>query len=65
MGKHAAVQYGGEVIAAQVRDEARRAFYADSSIWDHEMCGPGEACGSDCLYWEPDAIGDFYRPSSD
>lgn len=48
MGKHTAVEVGGAVVAAQVRDEDKAEFYA-SDIWDHEYCGPGEeACNEKC-----------------
>lgn len=49
MAKHEAVEFGGEIVAAQVRDEAKEEFYA-SDVWDHEFCADGDVCGDECIY---------------
>lgn len=52
VGKHTAVLVGNEIVAAQVRDEDKAAFYADDEIWAHEFCAPGDECGEECTYAE-------------
>ncbi len=53
MGKHSAIEVGGEIIAAQVRAEEKAEFYA-SDAFDHEFCADDEPCYNECPFGHPD-----------